>query len=125
MFGCNRSALLRAVTQQKARAMLIRASVLTGLMALSLVSPSGAVAQSLPIGNLMNAIGQAQSSAPQPAPGAAQKGRKAVDRAPAATSKGRPSYIIRQERDRNGREIIEYYDHRGIKRTIRDHGGNG
>jgi hypothetical protein len=102
----------------KVRSMLFRIVSSVGFLALSVALPGGAAAQSVPLGSLMNAIGQAQKAPPS----AANAGKA---RAPAEANKGRPSYIIRQERDRNGREIIEYYDHRGIKRTIRDHGGNG
>jgi hypothetical protein len=101
--------------------MLPRAIFSVGCLALATALPGIAVAQSLPLGSVLNAIRQAQNapSSAGPAENAARP------RPPAAAAKARPSPIIRQERDRNGREVIEYYDHRGIKRTIRDHGGNG
>ncbi|AWM86955.1 hypothetical protein [Microvirga sp. 17 mud 1-3] len=59
--------------------MVIRPLVLAGFLAAPLLAASPALAQSVPLGSLMNAIGGAAQPAPQPVPAQRQpmKGKKA------------------------------------------------
>jgi hypothetical protein len=126
MFGCNRDAArssrMKTIEDlqdkhyfapslnRKSALMPVRPSLPFGLLALSITFAVPALGQPLPIGPVMNAVGQAEDPAPRPST--------------APTQRGKPGQVIRRERSRNG-ELIEYYDHEGIKRTIHDHGGNG
>jgi hypothetical protein len=67
-------------------------------------------------------------AAAQPSPGSTgSRPASTPERASAPTdwpATGKPGQK-REFRDSSGRKIIEYYDHQGIRRVIRDSGQNG
>jgi hypothetical protein len=67
------------------------------------------------------ATAQSPASPPTKPPSSVSSGAGALPEWPATGKPGQK----RQYRDGSGRTVIEYYDHKGTKRIIRDSGQNG
>jgi hypothetical protein len=90
-----------------------RLVLIPGLFAASLLLCQTASAQYLPLGAVMDAIGQAQSATPP-------SGAPPADMAPPQGRKRRAEPVRQEPPGRGGNRVIEYHDRRGLQRGRRD-----